>query len=168
MSNLFSTVQNYSGRQPDNIQNIKQFVTSSSPQINWIYSNITPGGTVITPSDQTKNILVPLNLYVNGSIFNPSDLYLKKNISDLTKEREEQILNLKPVVFEYKNDRTEKKHFGLIAQDLEKIFPELVSNDMKGYKTVNYIELLPIMLSKMKSMQEEIDELKNIYKTKKS
>lgn len=166
MSNLYSTVQNYSGRQPDNVQNIKQFVTSQSPQVFWIYNNITPGGTVITPSDQTKNILVPQNLYVNGSIFNPSDLHLKKKIYGLSKEREEQLLNLHPVEFQYKSDPNSKKHFGLIAQQLESIFPELVSNDMNGYKSVNYIELLPIMLSKMKSMQEEINELKNICKTK--
>jgi hypothetical protein len=166
MSNLFSTVQNYSGRQPDNVQNIKQFVTTAPLQITWIYSNITPGGTVITPSDQTKNILVPLNLYVNGSIFNPSDLNLKKKIYGLSKEKTEQLLDLNPVEFQYKSDITEKRHFGLIAQQMEGIFPELVSNDMKGYKTVNYIELLPIMLSKMKSMQEEINELKNLCKTK--
>ena len=43
---------------------------------------------------------------------------------------------------------------------MEKIFPDLVSDEQLGYKTVNYIELIPLMLSKMKQMQTEIDSLK--------
>jgi hypothetical protein len=35
---------------------------------------------------------------------------------------------------------------------------------MSGYKTVNYQELLPLMLAKMKDMQEQIDELKKNQK----
>ena len=62
--------------------------------------------------------------------------------------------------FNFKSDESQKKHFGFIAQDMEKIFPDLVSDEQMGYKTVNYIELIPLMLSKMKQMQTEIDSLK--------
>jgi hypothetical protein len=161
MSNLFSTVSNYSGRQPDNVQNVKQFVTSISNQAVWVYKKLTTGMTVITPGDQTKNVLIPQDLYVNGSLFNPSDASLKTNTLNLTFEKNKTVLNLNPVEFEYKSDYNKKKHYGFIAQDVEKIFPELVSSNVMGYKTVNYLELIPIMLSKMQSMQEEIDDLKN-------
>jgi len=161
MSNLFSTVSNYSGRQPDNVQNVKQFVTSISNQAVWVYKKLTTGMTVITPGDQTKNVLIPQDLYVNGSLFNPSDATLKTNTLNLTFEKNKTVLNLNPVEFEYKSDYNKKKHYGFIAQDVEKIFPELVSSNVMGYKTVNYLELIPIMLSKMQSMQEEIDDLKN-------
>lgn len=167
MSNLFSTVANYSGRQPDNVQNIKQFVTNISKQVTWVYKRLTNGMTVITLGDQTKNVLIPLDLYVNGSLFNPSDENLKTNTSNLSFEKNNALLNLNPVEFEYKCDCRKKKHFGFIAQDVEKIFPELVSSDVMGYKTVNYIELIPIILSKMRTMQEEINELKKIYIIKK-
>jgi hypothetical protein len=167
MSNLFSTVANYSGRQPDNVQNIKQFVTNISNQVTWVYKKLTNGITVITPGDQTKNVLIPLDLYVNGSLFNPSDENLKTNTSNLSFDKTNSLLNLNPVEFEYKRDCRKKKHFGLIAQDVEKIFPEIVSSDVMGYKTVNYLELIPIILSKMRSMQEEINELKkDSYKKK--
>jgi hypothetical protein len=161
MSNLFSTVSNYSGRQPDNVQNVKQFVTSITNQAVWVYKKLTTGMTVITPGDQTKNVLIPQDLYVNGSLFNPSDASLKTNTLNLTFEKNKTVLNLNPVEFEYKSDYNKKKHYGFIAQDVEKIFPELVSSNVMGYKTVNYLELIPIMLSKMQSMQEEIDDLKN-------
>ena len=167
MSNLFSTVNNYSGRQPDNVQNIKQFVTNISSQVSWVYKSLTPGATpLITPSDQTKNVLIPNDLFVNGSLFNPSDANLKTNISILSSEKRDSLLTLNPVEFEYKRDLHNKKHFGLIAQDVEKLLPELVSSNVMGYKTVNYLELLPIILSKMQSMQEEINELKEINKIK--
>lgn len=159
MSNLFSTVANYSGRQPDNTQNIKQFVTNISNQVIWIYKRLTNGMTVITPGDQTKNVLIPQDLYVNGSLFNPSDSELKTNTINLSFDKNNSLLNLNPVEFEYKSDLHKKKHFGFIAQDVEKIFPELVSSDVMGYKTVNYLELIPIILSKMQSMQEEINDL---------
>jgi hypothetical protein len=161
MSNLFSTVSNYSGRQPDNVQNIKQFVTTISNQAIWVYKKLTTGMTVITPGDQTKNVLIPHDLYVNGSLFNPSDAILKTNTVHLTSEKNKTVLDLCPVEFEYKNEQNKKKHYGLIAQDVEKIYPELVSSNIMGYKTVNYLELIPIMLSRMQSMQEEIDDLKN-------
>ena len=63
-------------------------------------------------------------------------------------------------IFNYKNDRKKKIHYGVLAQDVEKVFPELVEDNMSGYKTVNYQELLPLMLAKIKNMQEQIDELK--------
>jgi transcription termination factor NusB len=172
MSNLYSTVQNYSGRQPDNVQNIKQFVTSFGNQAAWIYKRIpAPDGKIfITPADRVNDVLIQTNLYVEGTIYNPSDLNLKKNIkylldksekTDKLEKTENKILQLNPVEFTFEKDLTNKKHYGLIAQDIEKIYPELVSNNQAGYKSVNYIELIPLMLSQMKIMQEEINELKS-------
>ena len=81
MSNLFSTVQNYSGRQPDNQQGIKQFVTTIKNQATWVYKRVTTGEVFITPADSKKNIFIKTDLIVEGSITNPSDISLKKNIS---------------------------------------------------------------------------------------
>ena len=49
---------------------------------------------------------------------------------------------------------------GVIAQDVEKIYPEIIGSNNIGYKTINYQEIIPLMLAKIKLMQEEIDELK--------
>lgn len=162
MSNLFSTVQNYSGRQPDNVQNVKQFVSSFGNQASWIYKRIpAPNGKIfITPADKVNDVLIQTNLYVEGAIYNPSDINLKKNIIPLS-INQDKLLQLNPVEFSFEKDLTNKKHYGLIAQDVEKIYPELVSNNQAGYKSVNYIELIPLMLSQIKSMQEEINELKS-------
>lgn len=154
------SINNYGGKYPDNTQNVKQFYTGVPQQL-WAFkpNGVTVNGTVnnlIIPTTRS-DVLIQKDLIVEGSILNPSDIALKKNVNEIVNS---EILNLTPVEFIYKVDETSKKHYGFIAQDLEKIFPELVSNNMMGYKTVNYIELLPIMLSKMKQMQDEIDSLK--------
>ena len=164
MSGLYSTTPNYSGRQGDNIQSVKQFVTSSVGIVNWIYKTLS-GSTVkvITPYDQTKTVMIPKDLLVLGSINNPSDINLKNSVEQI-KTDANILKNLNPVSFTFKDDDQNKKHFGFIAQELEILYPELVNDNEGGFKTVNYIEMIPILLSQMKNMQEEIDKLKDEIK----
>ena len=164
MSGVYSTTPNYGGRQGDNIQNIKQFVTSSVGVVDWIYKTLTGSIVkVITPADQTKTVMIPKDLLVLGSINNPSDINLKNNIEQI-KSDTNILKDLNPVSFTFKDDDQNKKHFGFIAQELENLYPELVSNNELGFKTVNYIEIIPILLSQMKNMQHEIDKLKEEIK----
>jgi hypothetical protein len=158
MSNLYSTTPNYSGRQGDNTQNIKQFVTSAVGIVNWVYKTIAGSTTkVITPYDQTKTVMIPKDLLVLGSINNPSDIILKDNIEQINND---DFNKLNPVSFTFKDDEKNKKHYGFIAQELETVYPELVTNTELGFKSVNYIEMIPILLSQMKNMQIEIDKLR--------
>ena len=164
MSGVYSTTPNYGGRQGDNIQNIKQFVTSSVGVVDWIYKTLSGSIVkVITPYDQTKTVMIPKDLLVLGSINNPSDINLKNNIEQI-KSDANILKNLNPVSFTFKDDDQNKKHYGFIAQELENLYPELVSNNELGFKTVNYIEIIPILLSQMKNMQHEIDKLKEEIK----
>ena len=157
---MSATLNNYGGKYPNNTQNVKQFYTGTPGQI-WTFkpNAVTVNGVVnnvIVPTTKT-DVLIQKDLIVEGAILNPSDITLKKNVKELVNN---EILNLSPVEFNFKSDESQKKHFGFIAQEMEKIFPDLVSNERLGYKTVNYIELIPLMLSKMKQMQTEIDSLK--------
>ena len=165
MSGIFSSTPNYSGRQGDNIQNIKQFVTSTVGIVNWIYKTLTVStAKVITPQDQTKTVMIPNDLLVLGSINNPSDIILKDNIEQINID---DFNKLNPISFTFKDDDKNKKHYGFIAQELERVYPELVTNTELGFKSVNYIEMIPILLSQMKNMQMEIDKLKEeIHKMK--
>ena len=159
-------VANYGGRQPDNTSYIKQFTSAPSTFANWVYKTI-GGIKYITPA--TKNsVYLPKDLFVVGSIINPSDLILKENVNDLTDEFCDNILELKPKKYNFKNDETKKLRYGIIAQELEEYFPELITNtgiddennNIQSIKSVNYLELIPIMIVKIKNMQKEIDELK--------
>ena len=151
---------NYNGRVNNTSQgNIKQFVYSQNG-VSWVYKKDN-GSTVLTPEIKRYPVYIDNDLTVTGSIYNPSDERLKQNILSIDKGKTNELFSINPVSFNYKNDPKNNNHFGVLAQDVEKIFPDLVqNNNISGYKTVNYQEFIPIMLAKMKQMQDEIDELK--------
>ena len=103
----------------------------------------------------------------DGQLLEASDNRIKKNIKNLNNSI--NIINyLEPKSFNILNNKDNNKRYGFIAQDLEKIYPELVKDSEKGYRKVNYMELIPLIVSKMKNMQNEIDELKKQLEIKNS
>ena len=57
------------------------------------------------------------------------------------------------------NGFTEGRQIGLIAQELEKVLPELVNTDNEGYKSVSYDKLTAILIEDVKKQQEQINAL---------
>jgi hypothetical protein len=110
----------------------------------------------LTPATK-DNVYIPKDLVVSGSIISPSDRALKQNIQDLTDDFCDRLLCVSPKQYTYVYDESQKARYGVIAQDIELLFPELVSGN--GVKSVNYLELIPIIIVKMKKMQAEIDKL---------
>jgi hypothetical protein len=157
---LIGTVANYGGKQPDNSQGIKQFVVGQTGQASWIYKKLPNGLQVQTPADKIRPVYINSDLYVNGSIYNPSDVILKKNIEPISNDKITNLNNLEPVQYSFKDDSKNKVHYGFIAQDVEKIYPELVKNSEMGYKTINYIELIPFLVQKLNDNAKEIELLK--------
>jgi hypothetical protein len=52
-----------------------------------------------------------------------------------------------------------KKHYGLIAQDLQKLYPDLVYEDNNGYLSVNYIGIIPLLIQSIKELKAEVETL---------
>jgi hypothetical protein len=105
------------------------------------------GGTVIT----SASVSSPSFLY-------SSDKSLKTNIQPLQNSLE-KIQQLQGVSFNWKS--TGKADDGLIAQDVEKVFPELVSTDSEGKKSVEYGNLIGVLIEAIKEQQKQIDDLKS-------
>jgi len=161
---------NYGGRQPNNTAYIKQFVNGNTGEL-WKTLLYTASGgnptTVLTPGSQTfGSVYITGNLYVDGNIVNPSDVFLKDNISLINEERTNKLLNIKASSFTFKDDPYRKIHYGFIAQDFENEFPELISvkpdSKYNNLKAINYLEIIPLLVDKIQMMQKEIDELKGI------
>ena len=106
-----------------------------------------------TSSNNTSKIQAA-TINQNGSYTQVSDYRLKENIVNLDNK---SILfdKLRPV--EYTHKITGSREMGLIAHELQKEFPSLVSGDLdaENYQTVNYTGLIPILI-------KEIQELKKI------
>lgn len=60
------------------------------------------------------------------------------------------------------------KHIGLIAQEVNEVFPELIRQDSKGYYAVDYQGMVPVLLTAIKEQQQQIDELKALVMSQKS
>ena len=91
-----------------------------------------------------------------------SDATLKKNVETLSSIYNLERLNqLRPVSFKWKTQSDENKRFGLIAQEVEQLFPEFVQTDENGLKSVSYGSFTPILISAMQEQQIEIAGQKN-------
>ena len=51
-------------------------------------------------------------------------------------------------------------HFGILAQELETVFPEMVNTDNTEYKSVNYSEMVPVLQEAVKAQQKTIEGMK--------
>jgi hypothetical protein len=68
---------------------------------------------------------------------------------------------LRPVTFHYKTDPKGVQQYGLIAEEVDKVYPELVIRDQKGQiQGVHYEELAPMLLSEVQQQAAEIRDLK--------
>ena len=86
-----------------------------------------------------------------GGFFDTSDARVKANVKEIDASDADKV---KLVEF----DRTDKEHhgYGVIAQELEKVYPEMVNTDDEGFKSVNYNELAMV---KIKYLEDKVARL---------
>jgi hypothetical protein len=94
-----------------------------------------------------------------------SDLRSKSNIKNLSSPLE-SILNLQGVSFTWKDNLVtfvdkDSESLGLIAQDVEKVFPQLVQSGPDGKLGINYIGLIPVLVECIKDQQAQIHSLRD-------
>ncbi len=111
-----------------------------------------------TTSKELFKIASNGNINAAGVISFTSDRRLKKNIEPLLKVMP-KLNALQGYHFNW-IDKTYSNRLqtGLIAQEVEDIFPELVDTNESGYKLVNYIGLVPVLLEGIKDLQHQLDE----------
>ena len=115
---------------------------------------------VVLPSQVTVNG----NLEVTGDIVQKSDSRLKDDVSEID-HAVEQLQQLRGVYFQWNQEAKDQfavgddRQIGIIAQELESIYPELVSTDDKGYRMIDYSKLTPVLLEAIKEQQERIEKL---------
>ena len=75
------------------------------------------------------------------------------------------VLDLKPVTFHYKNDKSNIPQFGLIAEEVEKVNPDLVVHDKDGQVyTVRYDAVNAMLLNEFLKEHKKVEELKKDFK----
>ncbi|HKQ68168.1 MAG TPA: tail fiber domain-containing protein [Polyangiaceae bacterium] len=104
------------------------------------------------------------NVYINGTNITPSDARLKKDVADIPLGLKEA-LQLRPVTYKWISGQDDRAHLGLIAQEVQRIVPQLVTQtttpEKKEILGVNYPELVPILLKAIQEQNARIVTLEN-------
>ena len=130
--------------------------TSSSNSLIFIPST---GSLGIGTTNPTSKLTISGNLLVTGIItatdFNSaSDIKLKENVQRIDNPID-KIVKIDGVRFDWKSNN--KSSMGVIAQNIEKVLPELVNGEES--KTVNYNGIIGLLIECVKEQQKQIDEL---------
>jgi len=116
------------------------------------------------------------DLRVNGDAwagsgwYAASDIRLKTNIEKLTSVLD-KLAEIDGVTYDWRvdefpeRDMSRERQIGLIAQELEKEFPELVMTNEDGYKSIAYDRLTAVLLAAIKEQQVEIDDINKRLET---
>jgi len=112
--------------------------------------------------DADGNALFGQDVTVNNNVMTPSDQRLKTNIETLTGVLQ-KIGQMRGVSFEYVDQKKYAKgaKIGVIAQELQKVYPELVHKGSDGFFKVDYTQLTGILIQAVNEQQQEINELKS-------
>jgi hypothetical protein len=99
------------------------------------------------------------NAVLMGTLTQNSDERLKKNIVPIAGSMLDKIAQLGAYTYQWKDDKRDQNvQIGFLAQEIEKVFPELVKTD-NDVKSVAYTGMVPVLLQATK-------ELKNSYESK--
>ena len=111
----------------------------------------TTSGTIVASNDITA--------------YYSSDKNLKENIETISNAMS-IVVSMSGVRFDWNEiaremypERTERD-IGVIAQEVENVLPEIVTNRENGYKAVKYEKIIPVLIQAIKELKAEIDELK--------
>ena len=157
-------MSNYGGTRANTSTYVKNFNVSKNID-SWFYSqnyNVNTNSLYLKPTNSSATVYISGDLLIGGSINTPSDIKLKYDVKPLDLKISNDIMLLNPVSYKYKVDETGKEHIGFIAQEVEEYFPNLVNTieiDEEIIKTVNYLEIIPILLLKIKDLQSQLDKI---------
>lgn len=160
-----------------------QFLTTNgSGNLTW--ANVSSGASISVQNDTTTNTtyyptmsaitsgnLTEVKISTTKMYFNPStgamaatdfnslsDISFKTNVEPLLNGLV-VVANIEPVSFNWVESG--KKAFGVIAQEIEKVVPEIVTTGANGTKTVSYDQIIPFLVSAIQDLNKQIQELKN-------
>ena len=120
----------------------------------------------VDTSTDVLNLTRSGDMTIAGTLTQNSDIRIKENIKPLESQLE-IIGKLNPVSYNKKENKKtletykEKKEIGFIAQEVEEILPELISENKEGIKSLAYGNMTSILVKAIQELKAEIDDLKN-------
>jgi putative lipoic acid-binding regulatory protein len=122
-----------------------------------IYSDISNLRVGIAIANPSETLHVSGNILSTGDINSNSDIKLKTNIKTIP-DALEKVLSMRGVEFD-RIDLEGKHQIGVIAQEIEEVLPDLVTEN-DGIKSVSYGNITAVLIEAIKVQQEQINSLK--------
>ena len=156
--------QTYETGQTQDGENMYFVGGTANPFSFQVMGNGTFGGSGLFGNDDPAS-----TLSCTGDIiaFLGSDIRWKTNIIPIVNPIE-KIKSIGGYTYNWKDNARPhnrgKKDVGVLAQEIEKILPEIVREDKEGYKSLQYDKIIPLLIECIKDQQKQIDELKESIK----
>ena len=99
------------------------------------------------------------NFTATGDVITESDARVKENIIDVDNALE-KVMNMRGVYYNKTNSDDTNRHVGVIAQEIEEVLPEVVTENAEGMKSVAYGNVVGVLIEAIKELKAEIEELK--------
>ncbi len=128
-----------------------------------VYRNSNVGIGNFSSTALTEKLEVDGNISATGTIQSTSDITLKENL-EIIENPIEKIKELNG--YTYNMIGKEDRHAGLVAQEVEKVLPEVVRETMNGTKSLAYGNIVALLVETVKEQQKQIDELKKLISDK--
>ena len=119
-----------------------------------------PSGNVgIGTNSPSQKFHVIGNILASGNITAYSDISLKDNITSIPNALD-KVLQIRGVTYNRNDIEDNPRHTGVIAQEVEKVLPEVISESEDGIKSVAYGNMVGLLVEAIKELKAEIEELK--------
>jgi len=101
--------------------------------------------------------------WLQGTLTQNSDVRLKTNIEPLSKTLQ-SIQQINGYTYNWKDKSNPDEQIGLLAQELKKVYPQLVKENANGELSVNYSGMVPVLLEAIKELQQRVAQLEEKLK----
>lgn len=134
--------------------------TSTDSTFYITLTDITSGTENTLNVSSTKLYFNPSTGQLNSTDYNSlSDRNKKDNIESLV-DAINVINQINPVSFTWKDNGN--KAYGVIAQEIEEVLPELVATNSEGVKSVSYTQIIPFLVQVIQEQHKEIQRIKAV------
>ena len=122
-------------------------------------------------ADITDGLNITGNTYCTGAYYasgtySSSDIRKKNILEEIPLDKAYELVNkCQTIFYTWKDDENKKKEIGLIAQEVQQYFPELVSEDSDGYLTLDYSKLTVILLTVIRDLTRKMNNIEDRLKS---
>ena len=135
---------------------IGRFNALGGDPTNWVLTDpLFVVGNGVTTRLNALTLFKNGNLSISGTFSQSSDIRLKQDIEPLTMALN-GVSRLQPISYRFRDGtgHPTERQIGLAAQDVERVFPELVSRDAQGYLSVSYTQLAAVLVRAVQEQQD--------------